>query len=366
MDGYLVFHSPFAARAALSTRITGVVAVSACVTDLSTDGGKVPSEILLVPAGRFRARDGRPEEVDAWRMDEALAARAIAFAEAAAGDFVIDYEHQTLNSQANGQPAPAAGWFKRLEWREGEGLFAVDVRWTERARQAISAGEYRYISPVFEWDRRTGEVLAVLMAALTNFPAIDGHSDLAARAAARFHTTPREEDDTVNREQLIALLGLEADASDEQIIGAIEALNAKARTLEEKETEIAALKAAAQSAPDPAKYVPVTAFEALKSEVAGLRAERLKSEVAALVAEGLETGKLVPSQEEWATQLGEQDIDALRVYLENTPAIAALRGTQTGGQAPEGDGENLGETEMAVCRQLGLDPETYRKAAETH
>jgi len=47
---------------------------------------------------------------------------------AAAVDYVIDYHHQTLLAEKNGQPAPAAGWFDALEWREGDGLYAIDVR----------------------------------------------------------------------------------------------------------------------------------------------------------------------------------------------------------------------------------------------
>ncbi len=74
----------------------------------------------------------------------------------------LDYEHQTLNSESNGQPAPAAGWATRFEWRPGAGLFALDVQWTDRARQMIEAGEYRYISPVFVASKVSGVVLDVL------------------------------------------------------------------------------------------------------------------------------------------------------------------------------------------------------------
>jgi phage I-like protein len=76
----------------------------------------------------------------------------IAAADARQTPYVIDYEHQTLRSAKNGLPAPASGWFKKLEWREGVGLFAVDVEWTDAAAAAIDAGEYRFISPVFLYD----------------------------------------------------------------------------------------------------------------------------------------------------------------------------------------------------------------------
>jgi phage I-like protein len=79
------------------------------------------SEIQLLPAGKFRATDGRPKDVEAWFIDAEAAAIIIKEIEGRDNRLVIDYEHQTLRTVENGQPAPAAGWFKKLEWREGEG-----------------------------------------------------------------------------------------------------------------------------------------------------------------------------------------------------------------------------------------------------
>lgn len=79
------------------------------------------------------------------------------------------------------QPAPAAGWFKRMEWREGIGLFATDVRWTDKAKVMIAAREYRYISPVFHYGP-DGDVLNLIGLGLTNTPALDGLTDLASIA----------------------------------------------------------------------------------------------------------------------------------------------------------------------------------------
>ena len=293
-------------------------------------------------------------------MDGASAAVVIARADGAVGDFVIDYEHQTLHSEANGQPAPAAGWFKKIEWREGVGLLAVDVRWTPKARAAIEAGEYRYISPVLEYDTKTGVVLAVPMAALTNYPALDGLTDLAARAAAKLNLY---EEETVDREKLIALLGLAANADDATIEQAITALNGKAAEVAGKDAEIVALKKNTGN-PDPAKFVSVESFEALKTDLAALKSQQVGSEVESLVSKGLADGKLLPVQEPWAKELGATNIAALKSYLEKTPAIAALSGSQTQGKKPaDGAGsEGLNETELAVCRNLGLSAEEYSKA----
>jgi phage I-like protein len=53
----------------------------------------------------------------------------------------------------------------------------------------IAGKEYRYLSPVFSYDKQTGEVLELHHVGLTNFPALDGMSALPALAAARFNLT---------------------------------------------------------------------------------------------------------------------------------------------------------------------------------
>lgn len=91
---------------------------------------------------------------------------------------MIDYEHQTLNKEKNGQPAPAAGWIHALQWAEGKGLYAL-AELTEQARARIKAGEYRYFSPVIQYSAKTGEITKLLMGALTNSPAIHGMAAIA-------------------------------------------------------------------------------------------------------------------------------------------------------------------------------------------
>jgi phage I-like protein len=167
-------------------------AISACSFEIQANN----KSVQLLPAGTFKARDGRPADVPArhWYTDAALAAHVIAKASALATDIVIDYEHQTLNAENNGQPAPAAGWLQgaALEWREGQGLFATGVQWTPSAAAMVKAREYRYLSPVFRYDRQTGAVLELLHVGLTNFPALDGMESLPALAAARFQSAAPE------------------------------------------------------------------------------------------------------------------------------------------------------------------------------
>ncbi len=327
--------------------------IAACTTRLRKPG----SEVQLFPAGVFRARDGRPEGIPGWTMDAAAARQVIGRAEQRTTPFVIDYEHQTLYAETSGNPAPAAAWFTRLEWREGDGLYATDVEWTARAAALIEGDEYRYLSPVFRFDPNTGVVTELLMAAVTNNPAIDGIADVAA---ARYLHHPHEEATPVD-EELLKMLGLEAGATDEQIRAAIQALLDKAEKADQAESDLAALRSQVNN-PDPEKFVPKAAVDELRTQVAALSAQLTAGTVDQLIKDGLDDGRLLPALEGWARDLGKKDVAALRAYLESAQPLEALRTQQTDGKTPPKGSHLLSEEELAVCRLMNQTPEEFLKA----
>ncbi len=146
----------------------------------------------LLPAGYFSAVDGRPYDVQSgkWFLDNFNAQRLISRAQLAVNDLVIDYEHQTLNTEKNGQPAPAAGWFKSdIEWRDGSGLW-IRANWTKRAADHIRSGEYRFLSAVFTYDKKTGIPQSLHSAALVNRAGLDGMQAIAALNSINQRFTP--------------------------------------------------------------------------------------------------------------------------------------------------------------------------------
>ncbi|HTN30678.1 MAG TPA: phage protease [Pseudomonas sp.] len=323
----------------------------------------------LIPAGTFNAPRGALEGAGPWFLDEAAARPIIKRAAARSTDIVIDYEHQTLLSEQNGEPAPASGWIDRtsLEWRE-DGLYGR-VDWKARAKAAIDADEYRYLSPVFPYDPKTGTVLDLLHVGLTNNPAID--TAIPALAAARLGSgayDPTHEEDTVNREDLIKLLGLSADATDEQITAAINALikakadaeEAVAAAKDESGKAIAAAKAGAK--PDMSQFVPLAVFQEQGAQLAALRAGSTVAELDKLIEEGLADGRIPgKATAEW---LKPQGLAACKAYLDGATPIAALRGSQTAGRQPDETGKKdgeLNESELAVCKAMGISPAEYRK-----
>lgn len=374
------------ARCAVSiTSAADSVALAPCFFQIRSDSADANGlvEIQVTPAGTFQPRDGRKLPVDAWRIDAAIAAQVIARFKANKTPPVVDYEHQTLQAEENGQPAPAAGFIRDLQWREGTGLVAL-VELTPRAKEYVAGGEYRYFSPVFTFDKTSGAVQALLMGALTNNPALDGMAPIALRAAARFHLNT---EDTAMNKHLLAIcvaLAIAVDGKDEvQLeaagLDAIKKLKdqpdpfVKLRAdlglgdtvgAEEIGTAIAALKSKANANPDPAKYVGVEVVEQLRTDIAKLSATNAAREVDELVAPALDDGRLLPAQEKWARDLGKSDIAALRSYLDSAQPIAALRGSQTGGKTPAGGKDENGLTadELEVCAATGVAPKDYAAA----
>ncbi|AHE72556.1 hypothetical protein M942_04515 [Enterobacter ludwigii] len=313
--------------------------------------------VQLFPAGRFSAADGTSRS---WYIDAAIAQRLIDAARNQANDYAFDYEHQTRNTLQNGQPAPAAGWFKTLEWVDGVGLFATDVRWTERARAMIEAKEYRYVSPMFRHDK-AGNVVRLLNAAITNLPALDGMTELVAASFLSGEENPMDEELLA---ALCALFGLAAGATEDElktkVTGLLDtvlkpaACSTLSDLLSKKDGEIASLSA---TAPDPKKYVPVSAMKAMQDQLAALNTRVNDDEVNGLVTVALSDGRLLADMEDWARELGRKDVAALRGYLEKARPIPALKKTQTGGKAPAGVAERdvMDESALAICSMFGND-----------
>lgn len=97
-------------------------------------------------------------------------------------DLCLDYDHGALEAPV-GQPTPAAGWAK-LELRD-DGLWLASIKWTATAHDMISKGEYRYVSPAFDADIETLEIVDVINCAITNIPAMDNQRPMVA--ASRRH-----------------------------------------------------------------------------------------------------------------------------------------------------------------------------------
>ncbi len=377
--------SPTARHQSHAAQPTAAIAVAVCTYQVpQTPGDDGLTLIQFTPVGEFLPSDGRKLDVPTWRIDAASAQAVIARHAARAQPVVIDYEHQTLHKEKNGQPAPAAGWLKELRWVDGEGLFGA-VALTANARAAVDAGEYLYFSPVFEYAKTDGTVLAVHMGALTNNPGIHGMQPLSllAAATAAFLPAPHPQEQSVNPllKALLAGLGLPETTTEDAAIAALTALGplqplqdraVAACTALNLPTDASAetLTAACSSlrtagTPDPAKFVPATVVEEMKGQLAVLTSQHRAREIDDLIKPALADGRLLPAQEPWARDLGKTSVAALTGYLSTAQPIAALTATQTQGQAPvlAAGNAKLSVDELAVCTAMGLSPDQYKAGA---
>ena len=363
----MTISNPTPLAALTSTTGTDPVAVLAYELAASDDGWH-----QLLPAGHFKAVDGRPHDVPGgqWYLDATIAQRLIDQVQAAANDLVIDYEHQTLRKDENGQPAPAAGWFRDIAWREGSGLW-IKPRWTERAKGYIQSGEYRYLSAVFPYDANTGHPLRLHSAALTNRAGIDGLQALADLNASDLNHNHQENAMNELLKKMLDALGITvtdpAALSEEEQTRALVALSelqTQAGTASTLATQLAELSAK-DSAPDPAKYVPIEVVSDLQAQLAVLNAQHEQGTLEQLLTEAKRDGRLLPSMEEWARELGRKDMAALTVFLDKAQPLAALSQKQTDNHSPEQGADpvaSLTAEEREAARLLGKTPEEFAAA----
>jgi len=171
---------------------------------LEKGGARVaPSEFRVFPAGSFTTTKGTfvfsprsAQAVMSWYAERKL-------------PLMGDYEHQTDAPSAGLPPmvAPASATemtpVVRMNAAGGPELWVENVKWTERARAMLEAGEYRFFSPTFLHDPETKEVLALLRVALTNDPAINDLEPLVAATSAAGdgeQTTDGQGDNTMGTE----------------------------------------------------------------------------------------------------------------------------------------------------------------------
>ena len=151
-----------------------------CEVLSSSGGGEPVTEFLLIPFGDVQVE--RPSSGTSFVFTREHAESSKRWFDTIGRKLAIDYEHQSFdrfNTRSDGL-RPAAGWIGGLEVRD-DGLWAIEVAWTERAVELLRGGEYRYFSPVIFWtDEDRSDVAALGPVALTNDPAMRGVSPLAA------------------------------------------------------------------------------------------------------------------------------------------------------------------------------------------
>jgi phage I-like protein len=275
---------------------------------MSAEIKTLEDEFQLLPEGAFRANDGRPANAPHYVLAKAHGEALIAAFKGRGQDMVVDYEHQTLLTQENGRPARAAGWIRDLEWRPGKGLFATRVKWTEAARAAIKADEYRYISPVFIYEPGSGVITRLYNAALTNTPALDGMATVVAHSVG---------------------------------VRELEALRQETETAR---SELARLEAARQAA------------QAAEEED---KARRALEEIERVMTGYMKAGKLAPAEAEIFRKLAHYDIAALRQLLDYRVTFFGCQTGKMGFIPPGSTSAHLTPADIRACELTGRSRQEF-------
>lgn len=243
----------------------------------------------------------------------------------------LDFEHREEE---------AAAWVEGFEWQDGAapGVY-VRANWTKAGREALEGKVFRGFSPAFIPDRLVATEknparligLPLVMGGLTNIPAFrgiaplwakEGTKDLTGEAGAEADKQQKQNDDSMNKEQLAALKAkLNELETSLNVLKARQADGEAAEVTKAREAEVRAHESEAR-----ALRAEIRAGEA-EMEIRARNAKLADEAVKGAVKRGA-----IPAQDEvlQARYRGLIESDPSNVVLvENLPANPALSQTIT-------------------------------------
>lgn len=334
--------------------------------------GKAPAWVQLLPAGpEVVGVDGRH-----WLFDQAAMNSALSAFPRRGRPLVIDWEHASELRAPKGEEAPAAAWMHELEAREGE-LWAR-VEWTPRAAEQVENREYRYLSPVFAFQKSTGRILEIVSAGLTNSPNLRLQ---ALNHEANYHSN---QEDDMPLKPIAKALGLDDGATADQIITATNSLKAKAEAAAAVPVALCrALGLADTATPDSViqtvntmktqsldltRFVPRVDYDQAVAKAANAEtklkdheAAKAETEISSLVDQAVKDGKVSPASKDYYLAACRQQggVDEFKKFLTSAPVIATAREAQR--EVGADGAAKLTDQELAMCKALDVKPEDYAK-----
>lgn len=298
--------------------------------------GSVPDWIELLPAGPdILGVDGR-----AWTLPDPSAVLA-AFA-VRNTPLVIDWEHATEHRAPVGLDAPAAGWVTALEARNG--AIWGQVEWTAPAAQQIAARQYRYISPVFSYEKNSQRVVQLLSAGLTNTPNLN-------------LTALNREQEPMDLTPITDALGLTAGADIAAIVAAINALKSEG----ESASASASTSAANRALPPLDTFIPRADYDAALARAVNAETRLTEIETAqrealiqSLIQSALRARQISPATQDYYTAMCKtaDGIAQFKAFLAKAPALMG-EGSGLDGKKPDAGGVALNAEWAAVSAQFG-------------
>jgi phage I-like protein len=303
--------------------------------------GKAPEWVELIPAGpNVVGRDGR-----AWLFDDfayqsvqsSFASRAI--------ELPIDWEHSTQRRAPYGEDAPAGAWIKQLDTRNG--ALWGQVEWTPRGELQVENKEYRFLSPVFDYDIETTRIVRLVSAALTNIP----NFLMTALNQEQMENVPVKPSP-----ELLKLVGLPDTATEEQFLTATaEKLKSTAQALNNESANLD-------------RFVPRADYNALEARATNAeqalnefkKAEHTKA-VDAVITSATQAGKITPATVEYHRAMcqDEAGLTRFKAFVDAAPVVADP--TKLSERKPDNTATALNSEEQQVAKLLGMSEAEFIK-----
>jgi phage I-like protein len=289
----------------------------------------------------------------------------------------FDYNHAQL-SDASPDNQISAGNFD-LEILE-DGLYAINIEWTSKAKQLIENKEYLYISPAFitfEDDKNNMHINSIINVALTNIPATFDMDQLLAASKVfeeklnmenkleeeevenveKLSELPQEiegaklealENSAKNSEEEIEQLEEEAPVSDlEARLTALEAL------VEELMKAAPEVTQAEETASETLSIEVPSEIEKLSQENSKLKEQVEQFEKERIVMLGINDGKILPSQKNVFMKLSIVDLKS-EIEMIPSGAISNMLSNRQQAEAPKQENSNIVALKNKYAKQLGL------------
>lgn len=251
-------------------------------------------------------------------------------------DLLVDKDHDSVFMG----DTRAAGWIVEVELRE-DGLYGRWPDWTPWGEELVGSREYRYLSPVYsltsEAKDGTPQGARLHSVSLTNIPYMDtGEVDAISSPARDDDSSDPDDTDPdpiMDRDELIDLLGLDEDATDEEIEAALDDLKDAKEALEDAEPE-----GGPEGEPDgdddpeadgdePDEEDDLEAkVNSLQKELRELRQEQEQDRAERLVNSAIDDGKIAPANKEVWLNSARSDYEGTKEKLDAKDDGAALPG----------------------------------------
>ncbi len=275
-------------------------ALTARACNFALDGSPPPNWIQLLPAGpAITGSDGR-----SWTLPDPAA--LITEFTARNKPLVVDWEHASEHRALQGLDAPAAGWIDRLETRDG--AIWGHVEWTPKAAQQIAAKEYRFLSPVFTYQKSDNRIVALVSAGLTNQPNLN------------LTALNREESPMPFPTAVCSALALPAGADEPAVIAAI--------------ADLARAANRPQADPDLTKFVPRPDYDAAlnrastaEARLAEIEKMQLNQQIETALNTALQAGQICPATVEFYRGVCQKDggLEAFNQFVRVAPPVLGTK-----------------------------------------